>query len=178
MTILPETIEDKNFVIGKISNDQITEIQKVLDSCSYINEWDPPNDSLMSNAINRIEKSNESKMGNKEVYDLKVIIKRNTEEIVGIIECCYGYPTQEYFCISDIEIKKEYQHQGIGQEVVRRVISDIYETNEYTHLYVCVGLLNWPSLRFWSKLGFNKITNIFGDKEYSNNCFSSVILEM
>lgn len=106
MTILPETVEDKRFVLRRIFNDQIEDIQKVFNSCSYIDEWDPPNDALMRDVKNRIKKSKESKSSGKEIFDIKTIIKRSTMEIIGIIECCYGFPTQEYFCISDIEIKK------------------------------------------------------------------------
>jgi hypothetical protein len=38
-------------------------------------------------------------------------------------------------------------------------------------------LKNWPALRFWLSLGFNKIAGIMGDETYSETTFASLILE-
>ena len=47
----------------------------------------------------------------------------------------------------------------------------------YKKIRLGVHLKNWPALRFWTKIGFDKIIDIVGDELYSADTFASVILE-
>lgn len=47
---------------------------------------------------------------------------------------------------------------------------------EYKEIRINVALKNWSALRFWHKTGFDKINGVFGDKEYSEQSYSSIEL--
>jgi ribosomal protein S18 acetylase RimI-like enzyme len=87
----------------------------------------------------------------------------------------YGYPMNDVVYISFMCIGNEYQSQGYGRAVINQFIIELLGQN-YNEIRVNVSLKNWPCLLFWSKLGFDKINGIYGDKEYSESTYANMEL--
>lgn len=167
----------KSLTITQAKENDISEIQKVMDSCAYINELDPHFTEASQNAKIKYSKAQNSNINKTEAITLHTIKLNSNNKTIGFIECTYGFPDKTYFCISDLEFLKEYQKNGYGQEVINQLILEIDQINTYKHYFVCVGIRNWPSIRFWYKIGFNQIINFFGDNEYSKKSNATIVLE-
>lgn len=126
--------------------------------------------------IKCIEEGNLPNGGNKEFYKIQSIYLKESIDIIGYIEIYHGYPKKDVLYVGFLYINPEFQHKGFGQEVVKNFINEAYDAG-YSRVYINIDLKNWPSLRFWTKLGFDKIIGIYGDKEYTENTYASVELE-
>ncbi len=55
-----------------------------------------------------------------------------------------------YACIYDVIVRKSYQKQGLGAEIVRRLVAECEKRNIYSiHLFAAEGTIS-----FYEKLGF------------------------
>lgn len=70
--------------------------------------------------------------------------------------------------IAFLYIGTMFQGHGYGQEIINALF-DKLTSLQYKEVRINVALKNWSALRFWSKLGFDKISGIYGDKEYSED---------
>ncbi|MDQ0360800.1 GNAT family N-acetyltransferase [Breznakia pachnodae] len=107
----------------------------------------------------------------KENHRFKSIYLDNT--IIGFIDLYLGYPTPDVLWIGLFVIDNEYQSKGYAKEVINVLGNEVRNTN-YTKMGIGVYLKNWKGLNFWIKEGFNKITGMYGDKEYSENTFAFI----
>jgi hypothetical protein len=46
----------------------------------------------------------------------------------------------------------------------------------YQEIRAAVGLRNWPALRFWVALNYDRITKIVGDPEYREHAYADIEL--
>lgn len=92
-------------------------------------------------------------------------------QIVGFLNLYHGYPNKDMLWIGLFIIHAEYQGHSFGQEVINSIC---YEGKRLGWKSIGLGvyLKNWKGIRFWFNNGFNMITGIYGDKEYSENNFS------
>jgi diamine N-acetyltransferase len=115
--------------------------------------------------------------GRKELYQSKSIyIKDSRQQLIGFSELYHGYPEKEVFYIGWLFIHPEHQQKGYAQEFVSYIISEASKIG-FTEARIGVHLKNWPALRFWTQLGFDKILGIVGDKEHSEKTFSILRLQ-
>lgn len=115
----------------------------------------------------------------KEKYCLKSIYSKhnnNNNNIIGFVDIYHGYPNLYTLWISIFLLSRDIQNNGVGQEVIESLTKDAVETT-YKKLGLAVHLKNWKALRFWTKTGFDKITGIYGDKDFMQGTYSLIGLE-
>lgn len=86
---------------------------------------------------------------NESVVDSsRVIIHSKSEEIIGacLVSIWEGWPN-----IYDIAVKREYQGKGLGNNLLKRAITELEETYPVIRLFVTVGN---PAEEMYNKLGF------------------------
>ncbi|PMC36392.1 GNAT family N-acetyltransferase [Bacillus sp. UMB0899] len=113
----------------------------------------------------------------KDNYKIQTIRIQGNDDVVGLLTTYQGYPNPKTMYITYLYINLEFQKQGFGQEVVYELLR-ILKQNEYDEVRANVAMKNWSALRFWTKLGLNKINGIFGDKEHSSDNYADVELIM
>ncbi|WP_404351874.1 GNAT family N-acetyltransferase [Sutcliffiella horikoshii] len=70
---------------------------------------------------------------------------------------------------------KAFHKKGLGQEVVTELLS-IVEQAGLHEVRANVSMKNWAALRFWTKVGLNSISGIYGDKEHGIENFADMEL--
>jgi len=66
--------------------------------------------------------------------------------------------------------------QGYAREVFCYLAEEA-EKSGFAKLRLGVHLKNWPALRFWHKVGFDRLVDIVGDAEHSEGTNATAILE-
>ncbi|MBT4552392.1 GNAT family N-acetyltransferase [bacterium] len=112
--------------------------------------------------------------GKKENFQFMSIL--NGKETIGFLAIYHGYPEEDILQVPYLYIKKNYQNQGFGQKVIFKLFEEAKKA-AYEKIQLVVGVKNWPGIRFWLKMEFDKILNISGDKKYSHNSFADLHLE-
>ncbi|MBN2214779.1 MAG: GNAT family N-acetyltransferase [Bacteroidales bacterium] len=98
------------------------------------------------------------------------IIEANRES-VGYFCLAFGYSLKHYGkdCILDeIYIKPEYQHLGIGSEVMK-FIEDFLIRNEFKAIHLVVHLKNLAAFNYYIKSGFHMHEASFMTKVLKND---------
>lgn len=116
------------------------------------------------------------KGASKEKYSLKSIYLKENNKIIGFIDIYHGYPKEKTLWISIFVLDREIKNNGFGQEVIGALTKDASETY-YNKIALAVHLKNWKALRFWTKVGFDKIIGIYGDKDFREDTFALIGLE-
>jgi len=96
-------------------------------------------------------------------------------KIIGFFNLYHGYPDKDTLWISMFVIDAEFHGCGLGQEVISSLSLE-GKKRGWKAIGLGVYLKNWKGIRFWFHNGFNSITGIYGDKEYSENSFSLMVL--
>ncbi|QGQ95457.1 GNAT family N-acetyltransferase [Paenibacillus psychroresistens] len=106
--------------------------------------------------------------GSKENYKIQTIKSVNTDGLIGFIAIYHGFPEANIAYIAFLYIGTPFQGHGYGQEIVNSLANELSNL-QYKEIRINVALKNWSALRFWSKLGFDKISGVFGDKEFAED---------
>jgi GNAT superfamily N-acetyltransferase len=112
----------------------------------------------------------------KSSYRLKSMYLKHTDELIGFTDLYFGYPTNDSAWISIFIIREKFRNNGYAQEAID-IISEECRMLGYKKIGIGVCLKNWRALRFWTKVGFDKVTSISGDKDYSENSYARIGLE-
>ncbi len=115
--------------------------------------------------------------GLKTNHKFQAIRFKETNEVIGYFTTYYGFITDDSAWIADLFFLQKYTHQGFGQELITQYFEEVRSLNHFNIIGCTVNLMNWPGIRFWSKLGFTKITDYFGDKDYSPQNDGNLCLE-
>lgn len=168
--LIPSIWETKRLTIEDLFEEDIHTVQELYNLGSYIHQWD--GGSLDEQYVNRcFTEGDLPPNGTKE----QVIRVMETGVIAGILTTYYGYPGPETFYINYLYIEKAFHKQGLGQEVVTELLC-IVEQAGYHEVRVNVSMKNWAALRFWTKVGLNSISGIYGDKEHGMDSFADIEL--
>jgi ribosomal protein S18 acetylase RimI-like enzyme len=73
-------------------------------------------------------------------------------------------------------INKTNQGNSLGKEVINTLCTEIKSAG-WKSIGLGVHLKNWKGLRFWKNNGFNRILEIYGDKEYDESTYSIIALK-
>lgn len=174
VTKIPSTWETERFSIQDLKENEINEAQTLYEQGSYIYEWDGRSTDY-DYAYRCFTEGDLPPFGVRDQFKIQVIRMKETDKIAGLLLSYHGYPTLDTFYINYLFIDTECHKQGIGQEVVYELV-EILKDAKYREVRANVSLKNWPALRFWTKLGFNKINGVFGDKIHSNQHFADIEL--
>ncbi len=150
-------------------------LQLVNEASDYIENWvgwkTPSNYAFLT-----LTDGNLPPEGKKEQFYAKSIYIKQTNEIIGALELYNGYPTPEVLWIGWLFILPKYQRAGYAKEVVKYICAEAKQAG-FEKVRLGVHLKNWPALRFWHAMGFDKIIKIAGDEVYSETTFASAVLE-
>lgn len=108
-------------------------------------------------------------------FKMFTVYKTGTKDIVGIANIYYEYPTVKDVWIGELIIHRDERKNGYGQEVID-LLSKKFKREGYLSIGIGVYLKNWRGLRFWTRVGFDEIRGIYGDKDYGENSFALMSL--
>jgi ribosomal protein S18 acetylase RimI-like enzyme len=178
INIIPNQWETQHLVVKDSILDDLPELDHILTVCAYIEEWsgwesEPGSKKSMLPMLTEGELPPD---GSKEFFRLQSVRLRDTGQMIGFLEMYHGFPTENICWITHLAINPEFQGKGYGQELVGS-LSDNLKSLGYTAMRLLVDVKNWPALRFWSQMGFDKIIQYLGDKILSEKTFAHLILE-
>ncbi|MDQ7094568.1 GNAT family N-acetyltransferase [Desulfosporosinus sp. PR] len=173
--LIPSLVETDRLIVRDSTMEECTALQQLNEVSDYIAAW-----VGMKTEPDYIYKClTEGCLppgGKNELYQAKSIYIKENRKLIGFSELYHGYPEKEVFFIGWLFIHPDHQHKGYAQEFVNNVVFEASRIGFYA-ARVGVHLKNWPALRFWSQLGFDKIMGIIGDREHSENTYSVLKLE-
>jgi GNAT superfamily N-acetyltransferase len=167
--------ETSRLIIRDSNMEECDTLQKINEASDYIEKWvgwKTPKDYV----VKAMSEGNLPPGGKKEFFKLMSIILKETGVIIGVVELYHGYPIADSLCIGWLFIHQQHQKQGYAKEVFRYITEEAGKAG-YKKIRLGVHLKNWPALRFWHKVGFDRIVDIEGDEEHSDNTNATVILE-
>ena len=94
---------------------------------------------------------------------------------IGLLSFYCGFPTSKTIYIGSLFFLRDSQGQGFGREVIDELERFAFEKG-YQAAHVAVGLKNWPALRFWIALGFDRAVRIAGDKSHAEDAYADIQL--
>ncbi|MCA1060179.1 GNAT family N-acetyltransferase [Rossellomorea aquimaris] len=174
MKIIPNTWETERLSIQDIRQEEIDDAQSIYEKGSYIHQWDGSN--LDEEYIKRCFLEGDLPPGGtKEHFKIQVVRIKESDELVGLLITYHGYPAPESFYINYFTIDPDYHKKGLGREMVKELL-DIVKQHNFKEVRANVALKNWGALRFWTKLGIDKINGIYGDPVYEEDSFADIEL--
>ena len=174
LCLLPARWETARLTVEDSRQEEIPELQTALDSCDYIKPWTGDEEGSMQNVL---DGGDLPPNGSKEFFRLQSVRAKATGQLVGFLDLYHGYPTAEVFWVGLLVIQPQFQKSGYGREVICGLKETLAEVGGYRVIRLGVALKNWPALRFWTRLGFDRIIAIKGDEVHSENTFAFVTLE-
>jgi GNAT superfamily N-acetyltransferase len=94
---------------------------------------------------------------------------------IGLLSTYGGYPQPETLYIGSLFLKREWQRRGIGGEIIVALESRSLQ-NGFAEVRVQVSLKNWPALRFWVRVGYDRITTLTVDEQFAKDAYGSIEL--
>lgn len=172
--LIPSRGETQRLIIKDSSIDECEALQRLNEISDYIADW--VGEKIEPNYIYKcLTDGCLPPGGKKELYQSKSLY--NTKgQLIGFSELYHGYPEEGVFYIGWLFIHPDHQHNGYAQEFVNYILHEASKIG-FTEARIGVHLKNWPALRFWTQLGFDKILGVVGDKEHSEQSFSVLRLQ-
>lgn len=96
--------------------------------------------------------------------------------LIGFMNIYKGYPLEKILYITFIYISEENRYNGYGKKIVD-IIFAYSKENGFTSIRVAVSLKNWKGLKFWNKCGFNNLTNVSIEGNFSEENYGCIELE-
>ena len=150
-------------------------LQAIGEASDYLEPWvgwKTPKDY----AYKTLTEGNLPPGGTLENFRAKTICLRATKEAVGVLELYCGLKTPETLLLGWLFILPEHQKRGYAREAIEALISEASKDG-FGKIRLGVSLKNWPALRFWQALGFERFAGVLGDDAHSDKTFASAILE-
>lgn len=171
-----EAVETRRLIIKDSVIEECAVLQLINESSDYIENWvgwkTPPD-----YAYKTLTEGNLPPGGEQKNFRAKTIYLKDTKEAIGVTELYCGYPTLETLVIGWLFIVPKHQKQGYAREAAEQIIQDA-KKHQFKKVRLGVHLKNWPAIRFWHGVGFDRIARIMGDETHSENTFATIILEM
>lgn len=98
------------------------------------------------------------------------------DSLSGYLTFYEGYPSGEDAYICFFYLRECVKHKGVGTAAVQ-LLSEYFRSRGFAKIRVSVSLKNWSALRFWVKQGFDRVTLVACDAEYSQAAYGCVELE-
>lgn len=150
-------------------------LQRLYETGSYLEPWfgEPFAPGVIRRALTE---GDLPPGGAMERFKLQVICLRSNPDPIGLLNLYHGYPAENTLWIAYLFLHPDIQQQGYGRETVAALLREAARAG-YSKAGIGVQLKNWPGLRFWVSLGFDRITGIYGDRRHSDTTFSVIGLE-
>ncbi len=174
-SFIPGYGETVRLIIRDSILEECAELQALNEASDYIEKWvgwKTPKDYIEK----ALKEGNLPPGGKRENFAMKTICLRDSIEKIGVIELYHGYPLEDLLCIGWLFIHPSKQGLGYAKEAAAYLIAEARAAG-YRGIRLGVHLKNWPALRFWQKIGFDKIIKFIGDETHSAESNATVILE-
>lgn len=173
--LIPPEGETERLSVNNSTMDECSALQALNESSDYTADW--VGSKVESDYVYKcLTEGNLPLGGKKELFQAKSIYKKSTHQLIGFAELYHGYPEKDVFYIGWLFIHPEYQHHGFAQEFVKYILSEATNIG-FTKSRIGVHLKNWPAIRFWTQIGFDRILRVVGDKEHREKTFSVMALQ-
>jgi diamine N-acetyltransferase len=179
VSLLSNHWETEGLVVQDSTWDEAPELQQVVDAIPQIRGWtgdgmaDEPDRPVSSVLAEPPLPPN----GAKELFRMQSIRLRDTGELIGLLTVYHGFPADDVFWVNTLALAPRFRGQGHGSEVIRGLSDKVERMGTYTRMQLYAFLKNWPALRFWTRVGFDRVVEIRGDKAYSDQAQAYVLLE-
>ena len=104
-----------------------------------------------------------------------IIIAKESQQAIGLLAYFCGYPNDHSLYIGELYILASLQGQKLGTEIVAHVAHEAQLAGGGA-IYVNIGLKNWPAIRFWLHVGFDRLTRFSGAPQFGADKFASIEL--
>lgn len=162
-------------IIQDLNPENLQGVQAVYDSCRYLLDWEGRAAEYSPTFIFKLYQ-NPALPLNGILASVKLQAVSYKQKVIGFIELYHGYPTTTTLWIGTFLIHKDFQQQGFGLEVIHQLCQEAQKIG-YKTIELGVALKNWAGIRFWTKLGFDKIKRHWGAKVYTPENFAGIVLE-
>ena len=112
--------------------------------------------------------------GRPENYDLLTI--RINGMLIGYASVYRDFPGKEYVDLSLLYIGEPARGCGFGTRAAELICNYFYEAG-YECIRITVSLRSWGGLRFWNRLGFDRVTGLDAAGDCADGGYGSVSLE-
>ena len=174
MKLIFEKWNSRRLMISDLKEDEIPLVQDIYETSKYMNQWDGQSYNP-EHIKDCFFKGNLPPSGKLENYRIQTIRNKKDQKIIGILSVYHGYPSTDSVYLEFLYIDKDIQKQGFGQEVINQFI-EVTTSLGYKEIRINVALKNWPALKFWIKSGFNHVSGIYGDNEFSETTYANLEL--
>jgi len=137
--------------------------------------WLGPRRPIREIALELIEKRELPPEGNPDRALTALIQDPADSCLLGVLEYYCGYPEEDCLYIGSLFLSPRCQGKGYGSEIETAIAQAALERG-YRWIYLAVGILNWPALRFWTGRGFTEITFVSGDEAFGPGKFAVIEL--
>lgn len=97
-------------------------------------------------------------------------------DVIGLAGLYVGYPKAGVAYLGEFFLARQFQGVGLGREAYLALESRIRAAG-LEQVRVGVGLRNWNGLRFWIRLGFDRVSGMSGDRRYGAGRFAFLELQ-
>lgn len=104
-----------------------------------------------------------------------LIADKESKETIGLLSVYCGYPKSTTLYIGSLYLNRKWQRCGLGREITA-VLERVARQDSYGEARVLVGLKNWPALRFWVRMGYNRVTFIADDRKFADAAYADIEL--
>jgi ribosomal protein S18 acetylase RimI-like enzyme len=167
LNIINSYLTSERLIYNDLLFEEINAVKELFEANNNMSVW--AGNEYAANYINRCYSEGDlPPSGSKENYKIQTIKSSDTNELIGFIAIYHGFPNVDIAYIALLYIGTHFQGHGYGQEIVNTLANELIKL-QYREIRINVALKNWSALRFWCKLGFDKISGVFGDKEFAED---------
>lgn len=167
---------ERLFVRDAVLDTDLDGLQKLWESTAYIGEYDGHPERKEDDIYRDLTEGDLPQRGTKEFFKLQPFVTKETSEMIGFVTMYHGYPDDKTIWVTFFYVNSNQQRYGFGQEVIQQFATEAAKAG-FGRLMLTVALRNWGAIHFWSKVGFDKITGVYGDKAYGIRTFAHLGLE-
>jgi diamine N-acetyltransferase len=136
----------------------LPELEDIENECEKYFSFDPKCEGNHSCSIKECLTTGDIPPGGKkENYYFYCI--RQDGLLIGFLDCYLEYKQKNTAYLSSIYIKEAYRRNGIGSEIIEAIIQE-FTAVHISKIRLHVSLRDATALRFWVKLGFDRIIDV------------------
>jgi ribosomal protein S18 acetylase RimI-like enzyme len=175
---IPRLWETERLELQDSVVDEANELQSIHDACSYLHNWDGEY-TLQPNHLHQLitDPPLPPQGGERERFRIQTIRQTEGSQPIGFLAVYEGEPTPDSLYVFTFFIHPDYQGQGYGQEIFSTFFGSVRDAG-FKKVTLCTALKNFPAVRFWTKLGFNTIIKVHGDKLCGEDTHAQMDLQM
>lgn len=175
--LLKSTIETDRLILSEAVLDECDDLEKVLQSWSdkMVIEGSGTESGYFEKCITEGDLP-PIEGASRDNYRLKSIYLKGEDKIIGYFDIYFGYPSNDCVWISIFVMDGAFRKKGYAQEIIH-YLSNEFQKNGFSKMGIGVFLNNWRALRFWTKIGFDKVSDIRADGDYQENKYATIRLE-